>query len=74
MSETQTTAPRTRHPELTLLAALRAIVQELRPAKPGDCISTESYLPGELIDNAQAALAVYGADVRPIAQSMAVAA
>ena len=65
MSETETAEHRTHNPELSLIAALRAIVIEAMPDTPGERVSTESYLPGEFIAYAQAALAVYGAEVKP---------
>lgn len=51
---------------LRVIAALQAIVQEVMPNPPVEPVSSESYVPGEFIVNAQAALAAFGADVKPV--------
>lgn len=52
--------------ERALLAALRAIVAETMDLPAKSPISSDSYLPSELVDSAQAALAAYGAHVRAV--------
>lgn len=48
-----------------VIAALQAIVREVMPNPPVEPVSSESYVPGEFIVNAQAALAAFGAEVKP---------
>ena len=54
-----------------LLDTLRAIVMETMDFSPA-CRYDESYLPGKLIEQAQAALAPFGAQVAPVLPSQPV--
>ena len=56
-----------------LLDTLRAIVMETMDFSPA-CRYDESYLPGKLIEQAQAALAPFGAQVAPVLPSQPVEA
>ncbi|MBC7619105.1 MAG: hypothetical protein H7293_08980 [Candidatus Saccharibacteria bacterium] len=51
--------------ECTLLHALRCIVTETMAYPPCRPVSTDSYLPPDLIEIAQRALAIYGHQVKP---------
>lgn len=50
-------------PESKLIKALRDIVAETMSYPPTRPIDGESYLPPELIEQAQKALALYGLDI-----------
>ena len=51
--------------ECTLLLVLRAIVKETMAYPPCRPTSSDSYLPPDLIEIAQQALALYGHQVEP---------
>lgn len=56
--------------ERALIAALRSLVLELMDYTPIERVSTESYVPGSLIGDAQAALALYGEQIAPTREAI----
>lgn len=58
--------------ERDLIAAMRAIVLEVADESTVQPYSFDSYLPQHLVDSAQAALSMYGAQIVPTVQGVAV--
>lgn len=53
-------------PQSAMVLALRAIVLETMANSPSRPYSGDSFLPEYMIENAQAALAMLGQDIKPV--------